>query len=116
MAIKLGIIGAGNMGMAIVRGVIKAGVISPQTLVVADLDEDRRKTAAGMGCRTRADFDEVREAGQILLAVKPQGFADVAGVLGPLQHPTVVISIMAGLGSRAIREALGPLARMVLSI
>ena len=113
MAIKLGIIGAGNMGMAIVRGVIEAGVISPQTLVVADLDEDRRQVATGLGCRARADLTEVREAGQILLAVKPQGFAAVAGALGPLERPTVVISIMAGLGSRAIREALGPLARMV---
>lgn len=113
MAIKLGIIGAGNMGMAIVRGVIEAGVLPPQTIVVADLDESCRKAAAGLGCRSTADAAEMREAGQILLAVKPQGFAAVAGAIGPLQRGTVVISIMAGLGSRAIRQALGPLARVV---
>ncbi len=113
MAIKLGIIGAGNMGMSIIRGVIDAGVLSPQTLVVADLDRSRRDAAAALGCASTADATDVREAGQILLAVKPQGFAAVAGAIGPLQRGTVVISIMAGLGSPAIRRALGPLARVV---
>ena len=113
MAIKLGIIGAGNMGMAIVRGAIEAGVLSPQTLVVADLDESRRKAAAGLGCRVTADSGELREAAQILLAVKPQGFPAVVAAIGPLDHSTVVISIMAGLGSQAIRQALGPSARVV---
>ena len=113
MAIKLAIIGAGNMGMAILRGVIEAGVLPPQALVVADLDEDRRRVAAGLGCRSTADAAGACEAGQILLAVKPQGFAAVARSIGPLERPTVVISIMAGLGSPAIRQALGPLARVV---
>ncbi len=113
MGITLGIIGAGNMGMAILRGALDAGVLSPQTTVVADVEPARREEAAHLGCPTTADVADLREAGQIMLAVKPQGFDDVAGTLGRLQRPTVVISIMAGLDSRAIRAALGPAARVV---
>ncbi len=101
------------MGTAIVRGSIEAGVLSPQTIMVADLEESRRAAAAALGCRTTADAAEVVGAEQIMLAVKPQGFAKVADVLGQLAQPTVVISIMAGLGSRAIREGLGPAARVI---
>ncbi len=52
-------------------------------------------------------------AGQILFAVKPQSFGQIAAAVGPLAKPTVVISIMAGLHSRSIRRALGDQARIV---
>lgn len=113
MGITLGIIGAGNMGMAILRGGIEAGVLSAQAIVVADVEPDRRDEAARLGCQTTADVADLRDARQLILAVKPQGFGDVAQTLGRLKSPTVVISIMAGLGSREIRAALGPSARVV---
>ena len=113
MGFTLGIIGAGNMGMAILRGALDAGVLSAQTTVVADVEPSRREEAARLGCPTTANVADLREAGQIILAVKPQGFGGVAGALGTLDRPTVVISIMAGLGSREIRAALGPAARVV---
>jgi len=113
MGIRLGIIGGGNMGAAIVGGSIKAGVLSPQAIMVADLEESRRVAAEQMGCLTTADARDVAGAEQIMLAVKPQGFARVAADLGPLGRPTVVISIMAGLESRAIRDGLGPSARVI---
>ena len=46
MRITLGIIGAGNMGMAILRGALEAGVLSAQTTVVADVKPARREEAA----------------------------------------------------------------------
>jgi len=113
MGIRLGIIGGGNMGAAIVRGSIEAGVLSPQSMMVADLEESPRAAAAALGCQTTADATDVAGAEQIMLAVKPQGFARVAADLGPLGRPTVVISIMAGIESRTIRDALGPSARVI---
>jgi pyrroline-5-carboxylate reductase len=101
------------MGASIVRGSIEAGVLSPQTIMVADLDESRRVAAAALGCQTTADARAVVGAEQIMLAVKPQGFARVAADLGPLERPTVVISIMAGLESRTIRDGLGAAARVI---
>ncbi len=113
MGITLGIIGAGNMGMVILRGALEADVLSAQTTVVADVEPARREEAARLGCQTTADAADLAGVGQIILAVKPQGFQGVAGALGTLKGPTVVISIMAGLGSREIRAALGPAARVI---
>lgn len=113
MSVQLGVIGAGNMGLAIVRGAIDAGVLGPEQLLVCEIDPARREQAAALGCSTSADPTPAAEADQILLAVKPQGFPVVAEALAPLARPTVVISIMAGLGSGHIRAALGERARVV---
>lgn len=113
MQTRLGIIGAGNMGRAIVRGVLDAGVLSPQAVVVAEIDRDRREDLAVLGCATTADPAAALAAEQVLLAVKPQSFGALAESLGPLAEPKVVISIMAGLHSRTIRAALGEAARVV---
>ncbi len=113
METRLGIIGAGNMGRAIVAGVIKAGVLSPQAVVVAELDDDRRKAMAALGCRTSGDPADALAAEQLLLAVKPQSFGPLAEAIGELGEPKVVISIMAGLHSRTIRGRLGEAARVI---
>ncbi len=113
MASRLGIVGGGNMGQAIVRGVIDAAVLPAAAVVVADVDATRRRELERLGCRVVADPAAVLESGEIMLAVKPQSFPAVAARLGPLAEPKVVITIMAGLGSRAVRRALGPKARVV---
>ncbi len=113
MGSRLGIIGAGNMGHAIVRGVVEAGVLSPQAIVVAEIDPARREAVAALGCPTAADPAAALAAEQILLAVKPQGFAGLAERIGPIAEPRIVLSIMAGLHSRSIRAGLGPAARVI---
>ncbi len=113
MTSRLGIVGGGNMGQAIVRGVIDAGVLPAGAVVVADVDVARRRELERLGCRVAADPAAVLEADEIMLAVKPQSFPDAAAAIGRLTEPKIVITIMAGLGSRAVRRALGPKARVV---
>jgi len=113
MTYTLGIIGGGNMGQAIVRGAIGAGVIKPARILVAEIDATRREQVGRLGCATSDDPAAAIGAEVILLAVKPQSFPEVAGAIAPLSRPTVVISIMAGIGSGSIRGALGEAARVV---
>jgi len=47
MTYELGIIGAGNMAEAIVRGVLKAGLFTPQQLIASDV------AASGATCLKR---------------------------------------------------------------
>lgn len=139
---KLVIIGGGNMGGAIVRGVIAQRVLPPREMVVVEVDAAKRAMFAEMGCGVMADAGEVRavleerqkatdgaderadatderEKGgrgnpaQVMLAVKPQMFAEVAAALTPITTPRVFASIMAGLESSKIHHALGPAARIV---
>ena len=114
MACVLGVIGGGNMGGAIARGALAARVVTASDLVVGEPDAERRAELGGHGIRTVATAGEVvREADQILLAVKPQMFATVAAEIAPIDRPMVVITIMAGLSSEHIRSLLGPMARIV---
>jgi pyrroline-5-carboxylate reductase len=110
---RLGIIGGGNMGFAIARGAIAAHLIRAAQVVVAEIDEEKRRDLARLGCATTADARIATSAEQVLLAVKPQSFAVVAKAIAPLARPTVVISIMAGVETPAIRRSLGAHARVI---
>ncbi|MHC4947069.1 MAG: pyrroline-5-carboxylate reductase [Planctomycetota bacterium] len=113
MAIRLGIIGGGTMGGSVARGAIDGGVLTAEEIVVAEPDETRRRALGGLGCQVTSEATGALEGEQVLLAVKPQVFPEVARAVAPLPHPSVVVSIMAGLDSAAIRAALGDRARVV---
>jgi pyrroline-5-carboxylate reductase len=101
--------GIGNMGMAMLEGAIRAGVVRADDVIVIEPDADKRAAAQRLGCRIA---DQAPNAGSILLAVKPQTFPDLAKTIA-LARPTLVLSIMAGRSSQSIRAALGPHARVV---
>lgn len=106
------IIGGGNMGGALLRGGVAAGVLSPERVVVAEPDASKRE-ALRVNARVVGTVAEALGAcashGVVLVAVKPQMFAGVAdeirtaGGIGGRG----VISIMAGMSMRAIGERLG---------
>jgi len=112
----LAVIGGGNMARAILFGAFDAGAIEPAGVVLAEPDESKRLDFAGRGARCVESADRIIEAiepaTQILLAVKPQVFPAVVSALGDVGD-RVVISIMAGVTSGAIRSALGGAARVV---
>ena len=109
----LAMIGAGNMGGAIVRGAIATGVLAPGEILVVEPDASRRSAMAALGVRALASPGSLEGASTLLLAVKPQYFAEAAAALPRLPAATVVISIMAGLDSTHIRSALGGEVRVV---
>ena len=111
---QLGVIGAGNMAEAIVRGAISAGVIDPKAIVVSDPAEARREVFAGMGVAAVDDNATPAACERVLLAVKPQVMAEVlAGVAGAVGEDATVISIAAGVRTDFIRDKLGRRGRIV---
>lgn len=112
---RLIVVGYGNMGKALVAGVVKAGLVGPGSVVTVD-------PAAGVGGVTHvhrlADAGPHRDGDAFVLAVKPQMFPtvapDLASSLATLpKSGALVVSIMAGVTSRRIADALGPRARVV---
>lgn len=110
---RVGIIGAGNMGLAIARGAIATHVLEASDLIVADIDPVKRDAVARLGCKVVDDPRPAARAEHVFLALKPQVFAPVAEQIGPLDAPTVVITIMAGLSTDHIRSRLGEHARVI---
>jgi pyrroline-5-carboxylate reductase len=103
-------IGGGNMGRALLGGLIADGT-PPQRLAAAEPDAGRREALAReFGMTTSAQgADLVAGASVVLLAVKPQVLRSVAQDLAGHFGPTLplVISIVAGVTEADIAAWLG---------
>ncbi len=106
---KLGLIGCGFMGEAILAATIARGLVTASDAIIADVSDDRRKIIASRySVRTTADAAEAASgADAIILAVKPQEFDAAASAMrGKLSPNQTVISIMAGVRIEKIATAL----------
>ena len=77
---KVGVIGAGKIGEALISGLIKAGYVKPEDLIASDVNDERRRHIASVyGVKSTKDNVEVaRRSEVVIISVKPK---DVAGVL-----------------------------------
>lgn len=109
MVYKLGIIGAGNMAEAIVRGVVSAGMFEANQIIAADVSPQRRELFAKLGASvTPENLEAVRQVEVALLSVKPQQMAAaLAGMGSALSPDTLIISIAAGISAAFIERNLG---------
>jgi pyrroline-5-carboxylate reductase len=69
----IGFIGCGNMGQAMMGGIIKAGLAAPDNIIVGDLDErSLKKASENYGVKITTDNNEVAKNSDILiLSIKP---------------------------------------------
>ncbi len=112
---RIGFVGTGNMGEALIRGLLKAGVAEPGQIVGSDPRRDRAaELSERYAIRTTHDNVEVaRQADILILAIKPQVMERVLEEIGPEIHAhALVISIAAGVPLSAI-EARLPQARVI---
>jgi len=109
----LGIIGGGNMGLAIARGAVRARMLAPSSVFVADVHAQRRALFEDLGCLFTDDPADLHGVPRLVLAVKPHQASAVFERLTPLRAPTEVLSVMAGVTSKSIGAALGPHARVI---
>jgi pyrroline-5-carboxylate reductase len=110
MRYQLGIIGAGNMAEAIVRGILSAKVMGAEQIVAADVSAERRELfTKQLGVRAVEDNREVAgEARSLLLAVKPYQVDVALGGIGSVLHKeSLVVSIMAAITTASIEKHLG---------
>ena len=115
MKYKLGLIGAGNMAEAVAKAAIEQGLVTADKIIASDTNPERRDLFASLGINVTEDNDLiVTEARQIMLAVKPQVFPDVAGLLGKVDaQRQIIISIMAGITTAKIEELAGQPLRVI---
>jgi len=107
---QLAIIGAGNMAEAIVRGITSNNVLRPDQIIAADVVPQRRAIfQQQLGVRAVTDnVEAARQAGTLLLSVKPQQMAQALAGIGAVLDPgALVISIAAGIPTAFIERHLG---------
>ena len=109
-------VGAGNMAGALIRGLIGTGTVPSDRIIAADPDQDRlRALEAELEIRVTSDNAEaVKDATVVVLAIKPQVFAQVLPVLsGALPADALLISIAAGISTRIIERSFPDGSRVV---
>lgn len=106
---RLGIIGAGNMGGAILRGIIEADYVRPSELLVFDISNRKLQelTKEYSGLRTAPDCRYLTQnSDMIILAVKPIYINEVIAEIRQDLSGKAVISIAAGWTVNMLNKAL----------
>ena len=99
MSKKLGFIGCGNMGKAMIHGVMASGKAQASDILAsAKTESSREKNAAELGIRLTAGNKSVAEFADILfLAVKPQYYEEViAEIKDTVSDDEIIVSIAPG--------------------
>ena len=106
---KIGFIGLGNIANAIIKGSFSAGIITPEDLVVFDIEKGKIKELVSLGATEAENPKDLAGLVDVLfLTVKPQIVFSVLEELKPHLSPEVlIISPVAGVKMEKINLALG---------
>ncbi len=105
---KLGVIGVGNMGAAIIKGYIAGGADAETICAAGHSSEKTAAFAKETGvtvCDTISELTEL--CGAVMIAVKPKDVKSVLAEMAPSLTPEkVIISIAAGLTIRDLEQMI----------
>ena len=115
---RIGVIGCGNMGEAIVRGIVRSGKVKSTQIIVSDIDPDRVETivekynVAGTTSNRRV----VENSEIIFLSVKPKDLEKIVlPIKDAFKDKKTVISVLAGIKISKIKRLI-PEATIVRSM
>src|SRR6478609_3981051 len=106
---KIGLLGAGNMASALIRGLLSSKTLGPEQIRASDPRSDQlAEHEKNYGIQTHTDNAELLAwANVIVLAVKPQVIGQILEQAASLLKPdTLVISIAAGVPLSALEARL----------
>lgn len=115
---KLGFIGAGNMGGAILKGCVESGNFASKDIYVCDKDLERRKSWEELLLiNTTEDIGTVVDICDIVIVgIKPDGFSSVMPEISPKWKTNkILVSMAAGVPISFLEEFL-PMGSKVIRI
>ena len=112
---KIVFIGSGNMGCAMMRGMVTSGKVAPADLIATAAHGSHFAELQALGIETTTDNHAAAEQADVLfLAVKPYQFADVIPqIRGAVKPSALLVSIAAGQTLAALQEMFGGGRRIV---
>lgn len=112
----VGFIGNGNMGQAMMGGIINANIVPSQNIIVSDLyEKGLNDVSVKYGVRTTTDNNEVAKNADILiLSVKPNLYPIIIeGIKSSIKDNVIVVTIAAGKSISSTEEAFGRKVKVV---
>ncbi len=107
---ELGLIGVGNMGTALLKGVLSSNTIEKEKTVIYDVREDviKNRIQEFNVKAVSSNTELVQQVKFIIIAVKPQNIDSVLEEIGPkLSEDQILISIAAGVTLDYIKKFIG---------
>lgn len=100
------------MAEALLRGVLRTGLMSAGDVAVFDVLPERREVFVALGCATSENADAALSRDVVLLATKPQHVREaLAGAA--LRPEQLLVSILAGVPTARLEAMLPPGTRVV---
>jgi pyrroline-5-carboxylate reductase len=104
----VGIIGCGNMGGAIAKGMVASNVLSAESIFLYDKDIEKAKGLSGkIGCALGELSQMVRGSEVLIIAVKPQDSDGLFKEIAADITDQTIVSVMAGVRINSITDKLG---------
>jgi pyrroline-5-carboxylate reductase len=106
----LAILGSGNIGLAIARGLVNAGLYTAEEIRLTKRSEEGIEALRRGGYRAGTDnLEAVENASFLIIAVTPQQLdaliSEIRGAVDPKRH--ILVSVVSGATIAAIRARLG---------
>lgn len=120
---RIAVLGAGNLGTALVSGLLRSGGTGAEQIVATVARPERaEELSRRLGIRVRAggNREAAQWAGLIILAVKPRWMAPVLDEIQPaVTDEKIVVSLAAAFPIAAIEQVLGesvPVFRVMMNV
>ena len=96
---KISIIGSGNIGSALVAGLLREGSLAPSDVCLTDVSQEVLAPFAAKGVKTtQSNVEAAKNADVIILCVKPYLIRDVIEEISPsLTAGALLVSVAAGI-------------------
>ncbi|MPQ43179.1 pyrroline-5-carboxylate reductase [Clostridium tarantellae] len=104
----IGFIGSGNMGQAMIGGIVKSNLVPATNIIVSDLNEaSLKKVNEKFGVLTTTNNEEVAKKADILvLSVKPNLYdVVIKGIKKLVKENVVIVAIAAGKTLDSVQNA-----------
>lgn len=101
---SIAFLGAGNMGAALMKGLLRSKAVKPSQITFHEPDSKRVSAIEKLGTRhINSNHDAARQADIVLICVKPD---KVAPVLEEIESSALFISVAAGITTKYIEQKL----------
>jgi pyrroline-5-carboxylate reductase len=108
---KIGIIGGGNMGVALAKGILQTKWASPENIMIAEPLKEKMDSLKALGKGVKASHSNTEAATWadiVILSVKPQIMGRVLDEIKPVvKNDKLVLSVAAGITTSSIEKKLG---------
>jgi pyrroline-5-carboxylate reductase len=106
---KIAILGGGNLGTSLAKGLLVSGQFTNQQLIMTEKRESRINYLRNLGFQvTENNRDAISGADIIIMSVKPQQFTSLAEEIAPALTPLqIVVSTVTSITFEEIEKILG---------